>query len=135
MKLLIIYITITQWVNCKAESGQFSHFTKTKVIPNTCDDSLLLLTNTVRRRFDCGIACTKESNCRRYLYCSVNSECTLYQDGTDCIKAGDTTGCSCYRKNIGQTASSAIKTCPLGFYGEACQYVISGNDFKYFKIL
>ncbi|KAK6174258.1 hypothetical protein SNE40_017570 [Patella caerulea] len=72
---------------------------------------------------DCATACTENADCKRYLYCSSNSSCNLYQDGRDCVMSGDTTGCSCYTQNI--RCEDADCTCPLGKYGGDCQDIIS----------
>ncbi|XP_050398133.1 uncharacterized protein LOC126816053 [Patella vulgata] len=99
-------------------------YSKSSVVNNTDDTSRVLETVYTSRKMDCSRACTEKADCERYLYCSHDSSCKLYQDGGDCVRSGDTTGCSCYTQTIRCEDSDC--TCPSGQYGEGCEATISG---------
>ncbi|XP_050389865.2 angiopoietin-related protein 7 [Patella vulgata] len=121
--------SFTETMNCTqpsclaASSHRFASYSKSDVVINTCDPSTFLETIFVSRKMDCAQACTENISCKRYFYCKLDSSCRLYQDGKDCAMSGDTTGCSCYIKNIGCENSGC--TCPLGYYGDRCQDTIT----------
>ncbi|KAK6174145.1 hypothetical protein SNE40_017476 [Patella caerulea] len=100
-------------------------YRQSSVVINSCDPSRYIETISTSRIMDCARACTKKADCKRYLYCSRNSSCNLYQDGRDCVMSGDTAGCSCYTQMIHCEGSNC--TCPVGQYGEGCQDTISGK--------
>ncbi|KAK6174125.1 hypothetical protein SNE40_017458 [Patella caerulea] len=100
-------------------------YSKSNVVNNTVDPNRFFKTIYTSRKMGCSRACTENADCRRYLYCSSNSLCNLYQDGGDCFMSGDKTGCSCYTQNIRCEDSDC--TCPSGKYGEGCQDTISGK--------
>ncbi|KAK6169645.1 hypothetical protein SNE40_020648 [Patella caerulea] len=115
----------------------FSGFSETSIITDKCLTKSLLSTTT-RSRIDCGASCSADPECRRYVFCSSDSTCKLYQQGTDCIVDGYSSSCTCYRKNIGRNVNATI-TCPMGYYGDDCQTVVKGKplmvNIVFFSIL
>ncbi|KAK6174146.1 hypothetical protein SNE40_017477 [Patella caerulea] len=92
-------------------------YSKSSVVINGYDPSRFLKTTYASRKLDCARACTENAECERYLYCSRDSSCNLYQDGGDCVMSGETTGCSCFRQSIRCEDS--------GEYGEGCHATVS----------
>ncbi|KAK6169636.1 hypothetical protein SNE40_020639 [Patella caerulea] len=111
-----------------AQAHPSSDYSETKIILEICEEGFLL-SNTARSKLDCGNTCGENPECRRFSFCSSDSTCKLYQHGTDCILSGDSTGCTCYIKNIGRHRDGAT-ACPVGFYGNNCQHVVKGNINK-----
>ncbi|XP_050391467.1 fibrinogen beta chain [Patella vulgata] len=120
MRLLLLWIVIE--VACNVEHRQFSFYTKTSTLVNRCSGTSLIASVETVNILDCASICFHEFHCRRFSYCSADSSCKLFRDGTDCVTAGNGNTCSCYRKNIGRKPS--MVTCPLGYHGESCQHII-----------
>ncbi|KAK6169644.1 hypothetical protein SNE40_020647 [Patella caerulea] len=102
-----------------------SDYSETKIVSDICSEGFLV-TTTAHSHVDCGRSCGENPECRRFAFCPSDSTCKLYQHGTDCILSGDSTGCTCYRKNIGRNGDNST-TCPMGYYGTNCQHVVEGN--------
>ncbi|XP_046549182.1 ficolin-3-like [Haliotis rubra] len=79
----------------------------------------------------CGRECLGDSECRRFKFCETDAttgQCKLYEDGKDCPNFDTGQVCSCYQKKM-QCDDEAC-TCPIGYYGNRCEYVIKhcGDD-------
>ncbi|KAK6169656.1 hypothetical protein SNE40_020658 [Patella caerulea] len=122
----LVYLTIVSMaVNVLSQTHPSSDYSETKIISDICKANEFMLSTTSRSSLDCGNTCGENPECRRFSFCLSDSTCKLYQHGTDCILSGDSTGCTCFRKNIGRNGDGTI-TCPMGFYGNNCQQVVEG---------
>ncbi|KAK6169446.1 hypothetical protein SNE40_020502 [Patella caerulea] len=77
---------------------RYSDFTKTSIIINTCLSKNLLQEIKVDHLLRCSMACSQDTDCRRYHYCESDLSCKTYLDGTDCILPDNSGRCSCYKK-------------------------------------
>ncbi|KAK6168041.1 hypothetical protein SNE40_021946 [Patella caerulea] len=127
--LIQLLLTGTLITKSTSSTDTYSMFKKSNILQNPTDDDRDLRTTTGRGKYDCSAACGLDTDCRRFLYCSNSARCTLYRDGTDCIKKGDSAGCYCYKKTIGY--KSGTVTCPLGYYGETCQNIFADCQEAY----
>ncbi|XP_050391244.1 angiopoietin-4 [Patella vulgata] len=130
--ILLLYLSIVSTIFYVVQTHPSSDYSETKIITDTCKDNEFLLSTTTHSSLDCGISCGENAECRRFVFCSSKSTCTLYQHGTDCIISGDSTSCTCYRKNIGRNADDTT-TCAVGFYGNNCQNVAQDCKDAYNK--
>ncbi|KAK6170818.1 hypothetical protein SNE40_019120 [Patella caerulea] len=120
--LLVQVLTLMFLILVQSLSYRYGSYIKSNVVINSCDPSRFIETTYTSRKFDCSRTCTEKTDCKRYLYCSLDSSCKLYQDGKDCVISEDKTGCSCYVKSIG--CEDSVCTCPLGRYGDRCQDIL-----------
>ncbi|KAK6169635.1 hypothetical protein SNE40_020638 [Patella caerulea] len=118
----LFYLTIVWTIFYVVQAYPSADYSETRIISETCEEDFLL-SNTTRSKLDCGNTCGENPECRRFSFCSSDSTCKLYQHGTDCIMSGDSTSCTCYRKNTGQNGDGST-TCPVGYYGNNCQHVV-----------
>ncbi|XP_050405664.1 fibrinogen C domain-containing protein 1-like [Patella vulgata] len=102
---------------------QYAAYSKTTILDNSCELSQTISTITqVPRIWECAQYCNADGDCRLYLYCSHTHTCKLFIDGSVCVKSGDSSDCSCFKKDIGCINGNC--TCPLGYYGEKCENII-----------
>ncbi|XP_067676393.1 ficolin-3-like [Haliotis asinina] len=110
--------------------SKFSNFRKTELFEEILDlrlkktiDYLTLMT--------CARECLIEAECRRFKFCETDAttgQCKLYEDGKDCPHSDTGQVCLCYQKKI--QCDDETCTCPIGYYGNRCEYVIKhcGED-------
>ncbi|XP_048240301.1 angiopoietin-related protein 4-like [Haliotis rufescens] len=73
----------------------------------------------------CARECGSESECRRFKFCETDAtsgQCKLYEDGKDCPNVDSGQVCSCFQKKL--QCEDEVCTCPIGYYGNRCEYVM-----------
>ncbi|KAK6187341.1 hypothetical protein SNE40_005397 [Patella caerulea] len=113
-----------------AGSGTYnSGYLKTKVIPELeeCSSTVFndpLSHSTSLNVISCGVECSSDETCRRFMFDSQTNQCTLFDSGENCITDETIANKVCYRQEFVCNEKNCSR-CPIGYYGDQCQHIIT----------
>ncbi|KAK6187230.1 hypothetical protein SNE40_005301 [Patella caerulea] len=113
------------WMISRTEGTLDSRYVKTRVIKELkrCKESMMPLADVLSSDFiGCGVECTANKECRRFMFDTETNLCSLFDFGANCPTGEHVDNKVCYRQEFVCNEVSCFR-CPLGYYGDRCQHV------------
>ncbi|KAK6187186.1 hypothetical protein SNE40_005266 [Patella caerulea] len=115
-----------------------SRYTRSEVFEElkSCEDGAFhhsISSHQVDSAIKCGLSCSINDRCRRFMFDTDTKECSMFECGGNCFTAGDVTSKTCFRQMYVCQEVNCSR-CPIGYYGNTCQDIIKdcqdGKDRK-----